>query len=62
VEITRFLEKLLKSSRAIDTESLCIMNGKIVWSINITISIIDYDGNIIDPISLAILLSLQNIK
>ena len=33
VDISRFIDKVLKSSRAIDRESLCIVQSRLAWSV-----------------------------
>jgi exosome complex RNA-binding protein Rrp42 (RNase PH superfamily) len=33
VDIALFIDKVLKASRAIDRESLCIIQGKLVWNV-----------------------------
>jgi len=33
IEISNFIEKVLKNSRATDREGLCIISGKLVWSV-----------------------------
>jgi len=35
VEISNFIEKVVKSSRATDNEGLCIIQGKLVWSLTV---------------------------
>ena len=62
LEIVTLLEKVFLTSRAIDTTSLWISKGKLVWWINIEVSIINYDGNIIDALFLAVLQWLKTIK
>jgi exosome complex RNA-binding protein Rrp42 (RNase PH superfamily) len=54
------MEKVFISSRAIDKESLCIANGKLVWEISVEISILAYDGNSIDPTFFAALMCLSS--
>jgi len=58
-EITRLLERSIRESDAIDTESLCIVSNERVWLITCDIRIIDYDGNAIDTASLAALAALR---
>lgn len=60
--IMRTLEKALKESRAIDTEGLCIVSGKHVWSIQVTVVICDYDGNAEDCASIATITSLLHVR
>lgn len=47
-KISNILEKSLRESKALDTNSLCIAPGKLVWKIVIDINIINNDGNAID--------------
>jgi len=35
IDISRFIDKVLKSSRAIDRESLCIVQGRLVWNLTV---------------------------
>jgi exosome complex component RRP45 len=53
VDIVRALEKSIRESDAIDTESLCIISGERVWLISCEIVVLDYDGNLIDASILA---------
>lgn len=47
------IEKVLRGSRVIDTESLCIIAGRFVWSVRVDIHILDSHGNLIDCACLA---------
>ena len=62
LEIVTLLEKVFLTSRAIDTTSLWITKGKLVWSLNIEVSVINYDGNLIDAVFLAVLQWLKTLK
>lgn len=62
IEIGRLIERILMSSHAIDKDSLCVIRGKLVWMVCINVEILSYDGNLIDPICMSILLSLKSIK
>ena len=42
------MERGIKDSRAVDTESLCIVAGAKVWSLRVDIHVLDHVGNIID--------------
>ncbi|KAK3596522.1 hypothetical protein CHS0354_021026 [Potamilus streckersoni] len=53
VELNRLLERCLKESRCLDTESLCITTGEKVWSIRVDVHVLNHDGNIIDAASIA---------
>ena len=52
-EFIRMLERSIKESNTLDTESLCIVSNEKVWSITCTINIINYNGNCIDTAVLA---------
>ena len=62
VEIVRLLEKVFITSRAIDTNSLCVSKGKLVWSVSIEASVLNYDGNLLDSVFLAVLMWLKTLK
>ena len=62
VEISRFIDKVLKSSRATDRVSLCIVQGRLVWSLNVDLFLINEDGNLMDACFLAAILSLMNTR
>jgi len=44
VELGRIIDRGLRESRAIDTESLCVLSAKLVWAIRIEIHILDNSG------------------
>jgi exosome complex component RRP45 len=44
VELGRIIDRGLRESRAIDTESLCILSAKLVWAIRVDIHILDNAG------------------
>lgn len=59
-ELTRMLERSLKDSEALDTESLCIVGGERVWQINCNINVIDGSGgNVIDACLLSAMSALK---
>lgn len=62
VEIQSFIDKITKNSRATDKEGLCIISGKLVWSINVTLNLINDDGNTFDAFFLAAILALKNTR
>ena len=47
---------------AIDTESLCLISNKRVWSITVDSTLISNDGNLIDAIFLVSMISLLHFK
>lgn len=54
LEIRNFLLRLMKGG-VIDTEGLCVVPGKHVWSLNINLCIANNDGNTLDACELAAL-------
>lgn len=56
------LERLLKGSRAIDAEALCIIGGQKVWSIRVDIRALDDDGNLSDACAVAALAALLHFR
>ncbi|KAH3746163.1 ribosomal protein S5 domain 2-type protein [Pelomyxa schiedti] len=62
VELRRVIEKSLRNSRAIDMESLCVLAGHKVWSIHVTVHILDHNGNAIDCASIAVLSALLHYR
>eukprot|EP01132_Coremiostelium_polycephalum_P002139 gene2139-2637_t len=61
-EISRIIEKGLKESKAIDTESLCIVSGYKVWSIKINIHVLDDCGNLLDCSSISVITALLHFR
>lgn len=62
VDITMFIDKVLKSSRFTDRESLCIVAGRLVWSLTVDLFLINEDGNVMDACFIASVLSLMNTR
>ena len=60
--INRTLDKVLRGSRAIDTEGLCIVASKLVWRIQVTLHVIEDDGNLIDASCFAAICSLLHFR
>lgn len=58
----RTLEKLLKSSRAIDTEGLCIAAGRLVWSVRVDLHVLDHDGDLVGCASVATIAALLHFR
>lgn len=51
--VTRVVERSIRESDTMDTESLCIVAGEKVWCINCDIRLLSYDGNALDACTLA---------
>ncbi|XP_024986860.1 exosome complex component RRP45A-like isoform X2 [Cynara cardunculus var. scolymus] len=62
VELGQIVDRGLRESRAIDTESLCVVAGKLVWSIRIDLHIIDNGGNLVDAANIAALAALSTFR
>lgn len=53
-EISRYLERAIRHSDALDLESLCIIGGEKVWQIHCQVNVLDASGgNVIDAAMLA---------
>ncbi len=52
-EIGRILEKSIRESDSIDTESLCVIAGEKVWSLVCDVHLLEFDGNGLDACLLA---------
>ncbi|XP_074317495.1 exosome complex component RRP45B-like [Silene latifolia] len=62
VELGRIIDRGLRESRAIDTESLCVLAGKLAWSVRIDIHILDNGGNLVDASNIAALAALKTFR
>jgi exosome complex component RRP45 len=60
--IARLLDATIRQSRALDTESLCVIPGKKVWSIRVDVKILNDDGNVHDACVWAALAALQHYR
>ena len=61
-EIERILEKSIKKSRALNTESLCIVTGKYCWNITVNVHILAHHGNLVDLCTQACMLALMHAR
>ncbi|KJH46427.1 3' exoribonuclease family, domain 1 [Dictyocaulus viviparus] len=62
LELTRMLELVLRDSRCIDVESLCIRAHKEVWKLRIDVRILDDDGSLLDCASIAAITALYHFR
>ncbi|XP_062109909.1 exosome complex component RRP45A-like [Humulus lupulus] len=62
VELGRVIDRGLRESRAVDTESLCVLPGKLVWAIRIDLHILDNGGNLVDTANIAALAALMTFR
>ncbi|XP_022898313.1 exosome complex component RRP45A isoform X1 [Olea europaea var. sylvestris] len=62
VELGRIIDRGLRESRAVDTESLCVVAGKWVWSLRVDLHILDNGGNLVDAANIAALSALLTFR
>lgn len=62
VAVSNLIERLLRGSRAIDAEALCIIGGQKVWSIRVDVRALDDDGNLGDACAIAALCALLHFR
>ncbi|RQM06054.1 hypothetical protein DH86_00002378, partial [Scytalidium sp. 3C] len=60
--LSRLLEKTIRRSSAIDTESLCLLAGQKVWSVRADVHVLSHDGNLIDASCIAVIAALQHFR
>lgn len=61
-QLSRALERLLRDSRAVDMEALCVQAGKRVWDVRIDVRALDHRGNLFDAGSLAALAAVRHFR
>ncbi|BFZ53559.1 3'-5'-exoribonuclease [Savitreella phatthalungensis] len=62
IVISRLLEKAIRRSRALDTESLCIVAGKNCWTIRADVLFLNHDGNLVDAACIAVVGALLDFR
>jgi exosome complex component RRP45 len=62
VELNRLLEKNVKQSRFLDFEALCLRAGSKVWQIRVDLSVLNYDGNILDCANIALVSAIAHFR
>ncbi|KIX98367.1 uncharacterized protein Z520_05668 [Fonsecaea multimorphosa CBS 102226] len=62
VILSRTLEKAIRRSRALDTESLCIIAGAKCWSVRADVHVLDSDGGLVDCACMAIVAALRHFR
>lgn len=60
--LSRILEKAIRRSAALDTESLCIVAGTKCFSIRADIHVVDHDGGLVDAACIAVIAGLQHYR
>ncbi|KAJ1795509.1 3'-5'-exoribonuclease [Coemansia sp. RSA 2399] len=62
IAVSRMLERIIRQSRAIDTEALCILAGEKVWSVRLDLHFLDHGGNLVDAASIAAIAALRHFR
>ncbi|KAL5567090.1 hypothetical protein UlMin_030254 [Ulmus minor] len=62
IELGRVVDRGLRESRAVDTESLCVLSGKLIWAVRIDLHILDNGGNLVDAANIAALAALLTFR
>ncbi|KAM9781824.1 exosome complex component RRP43 isoform X1 [Syngnathus typhle] len=57
---SQFMADIIESSEVLQTEDLCIERAKLCWTLYCDLMCLDYDGNLLDACSLALLAALKN--
>lgn len=60
--LSRLLEKTIRRSGALDTESLCIVAGQKCFHIRADLHVLDHDGNLVDASCLALVAALMHFR
>lgn len=60
--VSRVLDRVIRHSNALDTESLCILKGKSCWHIRADVHVTEFDGNLIDSACIGIMTGLQHFR
>ncbi|KAJ5621578.1 hypothetical protein N7528_006361 [Penicillium herquei] len=61
-QVLHVLDRVIRHSNALDTESLCIVKGVSCWNITAYVHVVDYDGNLTDAACMAIMAALQHFR
>lgn len=62
VLLSRLLEKTIRRSGALDTESLCLIAGQKCWSIRVDLHVLTHDGNLLDTACFAVIAALRHFR
>jgi exosome complex component RRP45 len=60
--LSRLLEKTIRRSGALDTESLCLLASIAVFSIRCDVHVLSHDGGLVDAACIAVIASLQHFR
>uniref|UniRef100_A0A2K6NR41 Exosome complex component RRP43 n=1 Tax=Rhinopithecus roxellana TaxID=61622 RepID=A0A2K6NR41_RHIRO len=59
---SQFIADVIENSQIIQKEDLCISPGKLAWVLYCDLICLDYDGNILDACTFALLAALKNVQ
>lgn len=62
VLLSRLLEKTVRRSNALDTESLCLIAGRKCWSVRADLHVLSHDGNLVDAACFALVAALRHFR
>jgi exosome complex component RRP42 len=62
IELSRVVDRGVRESKMLDLDKLCLIPGKIVYTIFVDCSIINSDGNLLDATSYAVVSALLSCK
>ncbi|KAF6834309.1 3' exoribonuclease family protein [Colletotrichum musicola] len=62
VLLSRLLEKTIRRSGALDTESLCLIAGQKVWSVRADVHVLSHDGSIVDAACVGVIAALRHFR
>ncbi|KAJ5238483.1 Exosome complex endonuclease 2/ribosomal RNA processing protein [Penicillium chermesinum] len=60
--VANVVDRVVRHSNALDTESLCIVQGVSCWSIRADVHVLDFDGNLTDAVCIAVMTGLQHFR
>lgn len=62
IELARIIDRMVRESKVIELEKLCIKEGEKVWNVIIDIYAINADGNLLDASGIGAIVALKNAK
>lgn len=62
IELARVVDRMIRESKFIEFDKLCIKEGEKVWTVFIDIYSLNADGNLIDAAAMGVVAALKNAK
>ncbi|XP_075448201.1 exosome complex component RRP43 isoform X1 [Ascaphus truei] len=59
---SQFIADVIENSQMIHKQDLCIANGKLVWVLYCDLICLNYDGNLLDACTCALVAALKNVR